>query len=239
MIMGMNEHRQQSRTTQAAEGLPRWRWAAAEIEELTQAGVFGEHDRFELIGGEIVPMSPKGARHEILRSGLAHRLSRLCPPNLWVTSEPQFNLDVDLYTVPDILVHPAEILVPQVRGPTALLVIEIADTSLSYDLEVKAPLYVVAGIPEYWVIDASSDHGPSPAKRFGLRGLCPHPGRPDPDASGSPGPDRAPVRPPHRLTSTSPAAPRRSSSGLARGSSAANSEPEWRPRRPLDPGSSR
>jgi Uma2 family endonuclease len=154
MLMGMNQHRQRTRTTQAAEGLPRWRWTAAEIEEMTQAGVFGEHDRFELIGGEIVPMSPKGSRHEILRSGLAHRLSRLCPPSLWVTSEPQFNLDADLYTVPDILVHPAEILVPHVRGPTAVLVIEIADTSLSYDLEVKAPLYAAAGVREYWVINA-------------------------------------------------------------------------------------
>jgi Uma2 family endonuclease len=99
-------------------------------------------------------MSPKGSRHEILRSGLAHRLSRLCPPSVWVTSEPQFNLAADLYTVPDILVHPAEILVPAVRGPTALLVIEIADSSLSYDLEVKAPLYAAAGVREYWVIDA-------------------------------------------------------------------------------------
>ena len=154
MLKGMNEHRQQTRTTQAAEGLPRWRWTTAEIEELAQAGVFDEHDRFELIGGEIVPMSPKGSRHEILRSGLAHRLSRLCPPDVWVTSEPQFNLDADLYTVPDILVHPAEILVPDVRGPTALLVIEIADSSLSYDLRIKAPLYAAAGVREYWVIDA-------------------------------------------------------------------------------------
>ena len=154
MLEGMNEHRKQTRTTQAAEGLPRWRWTAAEIEEMAQAGVFGEHDRFELIGGEIVPMSPKGSRHEILRSGLAHRLSRLCPPDVWVTSEPQFNLDADLYTVPDILVHPAEILVPDVRGPTALLVIEIADSSLSYDLETKAPLYAASGVREYWVIDA-------------------------------------------------------------------------------------
>ena len=153
MLVGMNQHRQRTRTTRAAEGLPRWRWTAAEIEEMTQAGVFGEHDRFELIGGEIVPMSPRatGTRScaAAWRIGSAGSVAE---PMGYL--EPQFNLDADLYTVPDILVHPAEILVPHVRGPTAVLVIEIADTSLSYDLEVKAPLYAAAGVREYWAIDA-------------------------------------------------------------------------------------
>jgi len=48
-------------TTQAAEGLPRWCWTVAEIERLAATGFFSEYDRFELLGGEIVPMSPKGA----------------------------------------------------------------------------------------------------------------------------------------------------------------------------------
>jgi Uma2 family endonuclease len=52
---------QQHPTTQAAEGLPRRRWTVAEIERLTAAGYFHEDDRFELLGGEIVAMSRKGA----------------------------------------------------------------------------------------------------------------------------------------------------------------------------------
>src|SRR5580692_4380084 len=60
-------------TTQAAEGLPRWCWAVAEIEKLAAAGFFRENERFELVGGEIVPMSPKGIRHEIIREELAFR----------------------------------------------------------------------------------------------------------------------------------------------------------------------
>jgi hypothetical protein len=47
-----------------------------------------------------------------------------------VVSEPQFNLGEDTYVVPDILVHPAGIKTPDVRGVDALLVVEIADTSL-------------------------------------------------------------------------------------------------------------
>ena len=57
-------------TTQAAEGLPRRRWSVAEIEEMVAKGIILEDERFELIGGEVVPMSPKGARHESVKKAL-------------------------------------------------------------------------------------------------------------------------------------------------------------------------
>src|SRR5262245_50618780 len=127
----MNEHFRPaslSGTTQAAEGLPRRRWSVAEIEAMVAKGIILEDERFELIGGEVVPMSPKGRRHEILRSELAFCMTQRAGPDLRVMGEPQLNLSDDLYVVPDILVYPAAIKVPDVRGPTALLVIEIADT---------------------------------------------------------------------------------------------------------------
>ena len=58
------------RVTQAAEGLPRYRWTVAQIDELTRLGVFQEQGGFELIGGEIVPMQSKGARHERVKMAL-------------------------------------------------------------------------------------------------------------------------------------------------------------------------
>jgi len=146
----------QRSATQAADGLPRWRWTVAEVERMAAAGFFHEHDRFELLGGEIVPMSPKGRRHEIIRAKLAYRFTRLAPESVFVVSEPQFNLSDDTYVDPDILVHPAEILTPDVRGSDALLVVEVADTSLVYDIKTKAPLYASYGVREYWVIDAAS-----------------------------------------------------------------------------------
>jgi Uma2 family endonuclease len=140
--------------TQAAEGLPRWRWTVAEVERMAAAGYFNEYDRFELLGGEIVPMSPKGRRHEIVRGKLAYRFTRLASEDVFVVSGAQFNLADDTYVEPDILVHPAEILTPDVRGGDALLVVEVADTSLAYDLKTKAPLYASCGVREYWVINA-------------------------------------------------------------------------------------
>jgi Uma2 family endonuclease len=141
-------------TTQAADGLPRRRWLVAEIEKMAEDGYFRDDERFELVGGEIVPMSPKGIRHEAIRGTLALHMARRTRDDIFVISEPQFNLDDDLYLNPDILVHPAAIPSAKVRGGDALLVVEVADSSLRYDLNTKAPMYAAYGVREYWVINA-------------------------------------------------------------------------------------
>jgi Uma2 family endonuclease len=142
--------------TQAADGLPRWRWTVDEIERMAAEGYFQENDRFELLGGEIVPMSPKGRRHEIIRIKLSFRFSKLAPSDVIVASEPQFNLSAETFTNSDILVHPEAIDTPDVKGSDALLLVEVADTSLRYDLKTKLPLYAAHGVREYWVINAAT-----------------------------------------------------------------------------------
>jgi Uma2 family endonuclease len=155
---GMNEAliRHPRPTTRAAEGLPRWSWSVSEIERLSAGGYFREDDRFELVGGEIVPMSPKGRRHEVIRVAVALRFSRGTPESIVVASEAQFNLAEDTYTVPDVLIHPTAIKTPDVCGKDALLVVEVAETSLSYDRGMKARLYALHGVREYWVINATT-----------------------------------------------------------------------------------
>jgi Uma2 family endonuclease len=153
----MNEHftfPPQRPTTQAADGLPRWRWTIAEIERLVAAGIFNENDKFELLGGDIVPMSPKGIRHELLREALSFQFSRLAPDGVFVSPEATFRLSDDTLTEPDILVRPAAIKTHRLRGSEVLLLVEVADSSLSYDLKTKAPLYAANSVPEYWVINA-------------------------------------------------------------------------------------
>jgi len=147
---------QQRPTTQTADGLPRWRWTVAEIEKMSADGYFYEDERFELLGGEIVPMSPKGRRHEVIRLELGYRFTRLAPEDIFVAPEPQFNLGPDTFLVPDLLLHPRATATPDVRGSDALLVVEVAETSLAYDLKTKATIYAAHGVPEYWVINAST-----------------------------------------------------------------------------------
>lgn len=143
-------------TTQAAQGLQRRRFTVAEIEAMAASGIIAEDERIELIGGEVVPMSPKGRRHEIIRTELAFHMTRLAPTGVRVAAEAQFNLTDDTYLVPDILVYQATVKVPDVRGPTVLLVVEIADTSLEYDLDTKAGTYAAHGVREYWVVNAKT-----------------------------------------------------------------------------------
>lgn len=155
----MNKHvlfPKQRVPTQAAEGLPRWRWTTAELEAIDKLGLFGEYEHFELIGGEIVPMSPTGRRHEIVCVELADFFRKLLGETARVAEQHQFNLAPDTYTEPDILVHPRSIKLPDVDGAAALLLIEIADSSRNRDLTQKAALYALHGVRDYWVIDAWS-----------------------------------------------------------------------------------
>jgi len=141
-------------TTTAAEGLPRRCFTVAELEQMAAAGILHEDERIELIGGEIVPMLPKGNHHEILKTALTIYWARELPPDLLFTSETTFRLSNDTYLEPDFVFYPKAEGWEGLSAATARLVVEIADTSLAYDLGRKAGLYAAFGIAELWVIDA-------------------------------------------------------------------------------------
>jgi Uma2 family endonuclease len=141
-------------TTTAAEGLPRRRFTVAELEQMTSAGILGEDERIELIGGEVVPMSPKGRHHEILKTALTIYWSRVLPDDLLFTTETTFRLTPDTYLEPDFVFYPKAAGWQGLTAASAVLVVEIADASLGYDLGRKADLYAGFGIAELWVIDA-------------------------------------------------------------------------------------
>jgi len=141
-------------TTTAAEGIPRRRFTVAELERMVAAGILLEDERIELIGGEVVPMSPKGNRHEILKTALNVHWARELPTDLMFTTETTFRLSEDTYLEPDFVFYPKAIGLKGLTAATARLVVEIADTSLAYDLGRKAGLYAAFGIAELWVINA-------------------------------------------------------------------------------------
>ena len=69
-------------------------------------------------------------------------------------TETTLYVGVDEFREPDFLLWPVAILLKEVTAGTALLIVEVADSSLRYDLQTKAPAYAQLGLPEYWVIDA-------------------------------------------------------------------------------------
>src|SRR5882672_5231429 len=93
-------------TTTAAEGLPRRCFTVAELEQMAAAGILHEDERIELIGGDIVPMSPKGNHHEILKVALNIYWACRLPFGLLFTTATTFRLSEDTYLEPDFVVYP-------------------------------------------------------------------------------------------------------------------------------------
>jgi len=143
-----------ARVTSAAEGLPRRRFTVAEVEAMVAAGVMEEDERVELIGGELVPMSPKGNHHEVVKTALLARWYRASPGDVLLTPETTFRLSEDTYLEPDVVIYPRASGIRGLTGANVLLVVEIADSSVRYDTGRKAALYASFGIRELWVIDA-------------------------------------------------------------------------------------
>jgi Uma2 family endonuclease len=143
-----------ARVTSAAEGLPRRRFTVAEVEAMVAAGVMEEDERVELIGGELVPMSPKGIQHEVVKKALLRRWYRATPDDIDLAPETTFRLSEDTYLEPDVVIYPRAAGLRGLTGANALLVVEVADSSLRYDTGRKAALCAAFGIHELWVIDA-------------------------------------------------------------------------------------
>ncbi len=142
-------------TTQAAEGLPRRRFSVAEIEAMVQAGVIDEDERFELIGGEAVPMSPKGARHEWIKIELCRFLQRVAPEHLTIAQETTLRPDAATFLEPDFCAFRRALDLKSLDGPAVLMAVEVADSSLAYDRGRKIGVYAAFGVREVWVIDAN------------------------------------------------------------------------------------
>jgi Uma2 family endonuclease len=143
-------------TTRAADGMPRRAWTLADIEAMQAAGIIGEDERFELIGGEVVPMQAKGGRHEMVKVELNRHLQRTIAEELTAAPETTLRLDEHNFVEPDFCVFPRGIFPGDLRGYHVLLAIEVADSSLAYDLGRKIGVYAAFGVPEVWVIDANT-----------------------------------------------------------------------------------
>jgi Uma2 family endonuclease len=132
------------------------RWTVADYHRAAEAGVFSAEERLELIEGEIYVMSPQLGPHatgcslveEALRdafgSGWVVRAQK--PLSLGQVSEPEPDVAVVRGAIRDFArEHPT----------TAVLVVEVADTTLRFDRGDKAELYARAGILDYWIVNLS------------------------------------------------------------------------------------
>jgi len=135
----------------ASEPFP-WKWTRDQVIQIYDLGMF-HGQRVMLIDGEVLTMSPMKSEHANGIVFAMQQLQLLFGSNF--TVRPQLPLDLGKSTdpEPDIAV---------VAGPprshpntpdTAVLVLEVSDTTLKFDLGDKASLYAAAGIADYWVLD--------------------------------------------------------------------------------------
>ena len=143
-------------TTQAAEGLARRLWTLAEIEAMVEAGILDEDERFELIDGEVVPMSPKGAKHEHIKASLNKWWMRRLLEGTEFIQEKTLRLDLNGFLEPDFVFFRSKTKIVDIKPKSIFLAVEVADTSMRYDTGRKAQIYAAHGVAQLWVIDAET-----------------------------------------------------------------------------------
>lgn len=130
-----------------------------DYQRLAELGVLREDDRVELIAGQVVEMTPIGDRHASCVRRLIRLLSQIVLDAAVLDVQDPVVLGEHDAPQPDVtLLRPRGDAYPShPRAADILLVIEVADTSVAYDRDIKIPLYARAGIPEAWLVDLPAE----------------------------------------------------------------------------------
>jgi Uma2 family endonuclease len=140
----------------ALERLRRHRLTVSEYLRMGEARILAPDARVELIEGEIFDMAPIGSLHAGTVTRLGRMLERAVGDTALVYIQNPVALSNYSAPQPDLaLLRPREdfYTASHPRPADVLLMIEVADTTLRDDREVKAPLYAAHGVPEYWIVD--------------------------------------------------------------------------------------
>ena len=138
----------------------RRRFTRQEYHRMAEVGILGEDDRVELIGGEIVQMSPIGRRHAAFVDNLNQLLVTGLSGRAIVSVQDPVVLTEDTEPQPDMKVlrrREVSYKLREAHPEDVLLLIEVADSSLAYDRTTKLQLYAEARIPEYWIVDCDAE----------------------------------------------------------------------------------
>jgi Uma2 family endonuclease len=136
------------------------RFNVHEYHRMAEVGILSEDDHVELIAGEILEISPIGSRHAACVGRLNRLLNRLVELDTLVRARNPICVDGYSEPEPDVaLAKPREDFYPREHTGLGdvLLLIEVADTSVEQDLELKLPLYARVGIPGTWLVDLPAE----------------------------------------------------------------------------------
>jgi Uma2 family endonuclease len=137
------------------------RFTIDEYHRLAELEFFTEDDRVELIRGEIIEMAAKGTPHTTCCSNLLGELAILVAGRATLRCQDPIILSNNSEPEPDFAIvkkRADNYLSGHPNAPDILLLIEIADSTLKHDREVKLPLYAEAGIADYWLFNLIRNH---------------------------------------------------------------------------------
>jgi Uma2 family endonuclease len=126
-----------------------------EYNRMIEAGIIREDEKVELLDGQLVAVTPQGWPH----ARVLQRLAKLLFTTLGDGYEvlPQLPVALDEYNEPEpdvAVIRAKDLQPPEGHHPTeALLIVEVARTSLATDRRIKGAVYARVGIPEYWIVD--------------------------------------------------------------------------------------
>lgn len=134
----------------------RHRITVDEYYRMAEVGLLAPDARVELIDGEIIDMAPIGTGHGSVVDELARLFIKAAGDRGRVRIQGAIRLDGSSEPQPDIALlapHAHRYRHVQPSPSDVLLLIEVSDSTLRYDLDVKVPLYARHGIPEVWIVD--------------------------------------------------------------------------------------
>ncbi len=132
------------------------RFTVHEYHQLVKLGFLSEDDHIELIRGELIQMAAKGTAHETCIRRLLRELPLLLQNRATLQCQAPISLSFDGEPEPDFAIvrnRDDDYVTEHPTPEETLLVIEIADSSLDYDRDVKLPLYAEAQISNYWLFN--------------------------------------------------------------------------------------
>ncbi|MDX2245779.1 MAG: Uma2 family endonuclease [Bacteroidia bacterium] len=127
---------------------------------MSDAGILTGDDRVELLNGEIVTRSPIGSKHAGYVGKITAVLNKILDGKAIIF--PQNPIKISDYSEPEpdisVLLLRDDFYISRLPEPGDIyLVIEVSDSTLEKDREVKLPLYALAGIPEVWIVNINDE----------------------------------------------------------------------------------
>lgn len=135
------------------------RLSVQDYHRMAESGILQSDERVELLDGQMIQMAAKGTAHSAAVTRIERLLRQRLGDRVLLRFQDPVRLNDYSEPEPDVAVVQPNSLLYEDHHPIpseVFLLIEVSDSALKFDREVKAPAYARAGIAEYWVLDVNA-----------------------------------------------------------------------------------